>query len=175
MLIGEYIHTLDPKKRLALPAKLRKELGGKAVITRGLDKCLYVFPLKEWEKFAASVSNLPMGQSANRSFERLFLSGAMEVETDGLGRILIPDYLKDYAELKSQAAIVGVYFFAGFLFLLGFWPLWKNGLLQSNWFWAALFVSFIGLYWAAEEAFGIILDRAEKRARDKLKEKEKKG
>jgi len=109
MLIGEYIHTLDPKKRLALPAKLRKELGGKAVITRGLDKCLYVFPLKEWEKFAASVSNLPMGQSANRSFERLFLSGAMEVETDGLGRILIPDYLKDYAELKSQAAIVGVY------------------------------------------------------------------
>jgi len=70
---------------------------------------------------------------------------------------------------------LGVYFFAGFLFLLGFWPLWKNGLLQSNWFWAALFVSFIGLYWAAEEAFGIILDRAEKRARDKLKEKEKKG
>ena len=109
MLIGEYIHTLDPKKRLALPAKLRKELGGKAVITRGLDKCLYVFPLKEWEKFAESVSALSMAQSANRSFGRLFLSGAMDVETDKLGRILIPDYLKEYAELKSQAAIVGVY------------------------------------------------------------------
>ena len=109
MLIGEYIHTLDPKKRLALPAKLRKELGGKAVITRGLDKCLYVFPLKEWEKFAESVSALSMAQSVNRSFGRLFLSGAMDVETDKLGRILIPDYLKEYAELKSQAAIVGVY------------------------------------------------------------------
>lgn len=109
MLIGEYIHTIDPKKRLALPAKFRKELGRIAVITRGLDKCLFVYPIKEWEKFAASISNLPMGQSANRSFGRLFLSGAMDVETDKLGRILIPDSLKNYAELKTQAAIVGAY------------------------------------------------------------------
>lgn len=109
MLIGEYQHTLDSKKRIALPAKFRKELGKHAVINKGLDKCLFVYPLKEWEKVAEALSNLPTGQASTRSFVRFFLAGAAHVETDQLGRVLIPDYLKDYAGLKDKVAIVGVY------------------------------------------------------------------
>ena len=109
MLIGEFKHTLDAKKRVALPAKLRKELGKNAVITRGLDKCLFVYPFKEWEKVAEKLSNLPVGQAVNRSFVRLFLAGAAYVEIDQLGRILIPDYLKEYAGLSEKVVIAGVY------------------------------------------------------------------
>jgi len=109
MLIGEFHHILDPKKRISLPAKFRKEIGKKAVITRGLDACLFVYPIKEWERVAGNLANLPTGQARTRNFVRLFLAGASEVDFDALGRILIPDYLKDYAGLKEKAAIVGVY------------------------------------------------------------------
>ena len=109
MLIGEYQHNLDPKKRLAVPAKLRTEIGAKAVITRGLDSCLFVYPIKEWEVLAQKLSQLPMGQENNRSFVRLMLSGAQEVEMDNLGRILIPDYLKNYAGLEKETVIAGVF------------------------------------------------------------------
>jgi len=109
MLIGEYTHTIDVKKRLAIPSKLRKELGIKAVITRGLDNCLFIFPLKEWQKLVEKLSNLPFGEKNSRSFVRLILSGATEASLDGLGRILIPDYLKNYAQLKKNVIIAGVY------------------------------------------------------------------
>ena len=109
MLIGEFQHTLDAKKRVAMPAKLRRELGSPAVITRGLDKCLFVYPLKEWEKVAEKLSALPVGQATNRSFVRLFLAGAAHVEMDQLGRVLIPDYLKDYAGLSERVVVAGVY------------------------------------------------------------------
>lgn len=109
MLIGEYKHNLDPKKRLAIPAKLRKELGEGAVLTRGLDSCLFVFPIKQWHVLAEKLANLPMGQQDTRSFARLLLSGAVEVEFDGLGRVLIPEYLKLYAGLNKQAVIAGLY------------------------------------------------------------------
>ena len=108
MLIGEYEHTIDAKKRMALPAKFRRDLGKEAVITRGLDQCLFVYPMQEWKRVAEALANLPTGQASNRSFTRLFLAGAAHVETDGLGRILIPDYLKQYAELSEKVAIVGV-------------------------------------------------------------------
>ena len=108
MLIGEYQHTIDAKKRMALPAKFRKDLGGTAVITQGLDKCLFVYPMKEWEKVAEALSNLPTGQASTRSFVRLFLAGAAHVKTDALGRILVPDYLKKYAGLSEKVVIVGV-------------------------------------------------------------------
>ena len=108
MLIGEYEHTIDAKKRMALPAKFRKDLGKEAVITRGLDQCLFVYPMKEWEKVAEALANLPTGQASNRSFTRLFLAGAAHVETDALGRILIPDYLKMYAGLTEKVTVVGV-------------------------------------------------------------------
>ncbi len=109
MLIGEYLHTIDNKKRLAVPAKLRDKIGKKAVITRGLDNCLFLYPLKEWEALAEKLSKLPVGQGDTRSFIRLMLAGASEVEMDSLGRILIPDYLKNYAELKKDIVIAGLY------------------------------------------------------------------
>lgn len=109
MLIGEYKHNLDPKKRLAIPAKLRKELGESSILTRGLNSCLFLYPLEQWNKLTDKLGQLPVGQGDTRSFLRLMFAGASEVETDQLGRILIPDYLKNYADLKQKVVIIGVY------------------------------------------------------------------
>lgn len=109
MLIGEYKHIIDVKKRLAIPSKLRRELGAKAVITRGLDNCLFIFPQKQWNKLIEKLSKLPLGQRDTRGFTRLMLAGASEAGLDRLGRILIPDYLKKYAGLKKNVIIAGVY------------------------------------------------------------------
>ncbi len=109
MLIGEYKHTLDPKKRLSLPSKWRKELGRELVITRGLDNCLFVYPLPEWQKITEKIGQLPLGQADTRSFNRFFLSGAVEVEVDSVGRILVPDFLKDFATLTTNVVIAGIY------------------------------------------------------------------
>jgi len=108
MFIGEYIYLIDEKKRLAIPSKFRKALGKKAVITRGLDNCLVIYPLKEWRKNAKKLESLPSGRVDARSFARIMLSGAVDVELDKLGRILIPDYLKSYAFLKKNVAIIGL-------------------------------------------------------------------
>lgn len=109
MLIGEYKHTIDAKKRLAIPAKLRKDLGEGAVLTRGLDSCLALYPLKEWEKMTEKMGNLPSGKIDARGFSRLILAGAVAVEFDSLGRILIPEFLKQYAALAKNVVIAGVY------------------------------------------------------------------
>lgn len=109
MFIGEFKHTIDQKKRLAIPAKFRKEIGENAVITRGLDNCLFLYPVKEWEELASKLGKLPVGQTEARGFVRLMLAGAMDVELDNLGRILVPDYLKQYAFLKKNVVITGVY------------------------------------------------------------------
>ena len=109
MFIGEYTHAIDPKKRLAIPTRMRKDLGGVVVVTRGLDQCLFLYPHAEWEGMAKKLSQLPLGQADTRNFVRLMLAGAAEEEIDSLGRILIPDYLKTYAGLESRAVIVGVY------------------------------------------------------------------
>ena len=109
MLIGEYKHSLDAKKRLSIPSKFRKELGEGAVITRGLDNCLFVFPSEHWAKLAERLGNMPIVQQDSRSFARLLLSGAVEVDFDGLGRILVPEYLKTYAGLKKVAVVAGLY------------------------------------------------------------------
>ena len=109
MLIGEYKHTIDPKKRLSMPAKFRKELGKGAVITRGLDNCLFVFPSAYWQQLAERLGNMPLVQQDSRAFARLLLSGAMEVDFDSLGRILIPEYLKSYASLEKTVVVAGLY------------------------------------------------------------------
>lgn len=109
MLLGEYTHTLDPKKRLSLPAKFRQEMGRKVVLTYGLDKCLALYSEKEWEKIAEKLASLPTGQADNRSFNRLMLAGASEVEVDSLGRILVPDFLKDFASLSTKVVVTGVH------------------------------------------------------------------
>lgn len=108
MLIGEYKHTIDTKKRVALPAKFRKELGAEVVVTRGLDNCLVVYTQKEWETMSDKLSKLPAGQLEARGFARIILAGAMAVEIDQLGRILIPEYLKDYATLTKNVVICGL-------------------------------------------------------------------
>ncbi|HXV26769.1 MAG TPA: division/cell wall cluster transcriptional repressor MraZ [Candidatus Paceibacterota bacterium] len=109
MLIGEYTHNLDPKKRLSVPAKMRTVLGKGAVITRGLDACLFLFPVAQWRSLAEKLSALPISNADTRSFARLLLSGAMEVGFDSLGRILVPDYLKAYAGLDRQVVVAGMY------------------------------------------------------------------
>lgn len=109
MLIGEYKHTLDPKKRLSLPSKWRKELGKRLIVTRGLDNCLFVYPLKEWQRISEKISQLPLGQADTRGFNRFFLSGAVEAEVDSVGRILVPDFLKDFAKLDSRVVLAGIH------------------------------------------------------------------
>lgn len=107
--IGEYKHSVDEKGRLALPVKFRSALSQAAIITRGLDHCLYVFTSTEWEVMAQKIKALPMTQANARAFQRLMLAGAMEVELDSQGRVLLPDYLRTYAGIKKQAVIAGVY------------------------------------------------------------------
>ncbi len=108
MLIGEYRHTLDEKKRLSLPAKFRKEVGKKIVVTRGLDTCLFVFSEKAWSTIAQKLALLPVGQADTRGMSRFLLAGAVETELDSAGRILIPDFLKDFAQLKSRVVLAGL-------------------------------------------------------------------
>ncbi len=109
MFIGEYRHTIDTKKRLALPAKFRKELGKTVIITRGLDNCLIVYPQKEWQVMSDKLGKLPLSQTEARGFARVMLSGAMAVGLDRLGRILVPEYLKEYANLKKNVVVCGLY------------------------------------------------------------------
>lgn len=109
MLIGEYKHTLDIKKRLSVPSKWRKDLGTTLIVTRGLDNCLFVYPQKEWQKITEKIGQLPLGQADTRSFNRFFLSGAVEVEVDSVGRILVPDFLKDFAGLDTKVVLAGIY------------------------------------------------------------------
>ena len=108
MFIGEYTYSLDEKKRLGLPVRFRGLLGKKAIITRGIVQCLFIFSTKEWQSLAEKISKLPLSQSDARGFSRLMLGGAMEVSIDNMGRILIPDYLKKYASLNKKTILVGV-------------------------------------------------------------------
>lgn len=109
MLLGEYKHNLDSKGRLAVPAKFREKLSSGAIITRGLDNCLFVFANKEWEALAQKLMALPLSQSNSRAFVRLMLAGASDVQPDAQGRILIPDYLRVYAGLKKEIVVAGLY------------------------------------------------------------------
>lgn len=109
MFIGEYQHTLDEKGRLALPTKYRANLSSGAVVTRGLDRCLFLYPRNEWEKLAARLAALPLAQANTRAIARLMLAGAMDVTPDKLGRMLIPEYLREYAGLERSVVLSGLY------------------------------------------------------------------
>jgi len=108
VFIGEYTYSIDEKKRLAIPAKFRQLLGKKAILTRGIDNCLVIYPLEEWQKLSKKLESLPSSQTDARAFARIMLAGAVDVGLDKLGRILIPDYLKNYALLKKNVAIIGL-------------------------------------------------------------------
>ncbi len=109
MFIGEYQHNLDDKGRLAIPAKFRRDLQKGAVVTRGLDNCLFLYTKTEWAKLAEKLAALPFSQSNSRAFSRLMLAGAMDVEVDKQGRVVLPEYLRNFAGLKKNAIIAGLY------------------------------------------------------------------
>jgi len=108
MLMGEYHHNIDEKNRLIIPSKFRYELGEKFIVTRGLDGCLFVYPLNEWDKITNQLNTLPFTKKDARAFSRFFLSGATECEFDRQGRINIPTPLISYASLKKECVIIGV-------------------------------------------------------------------
>ena len=107
--IGEYSHSLDDKGRLAIPTKFRADLKKGAVVTKGLDSCLFLYTKAEWNKAAEKYAALPISQSNSRAFSRHMLAGAMDVEFDKQGRALIPEYLRQFAELKKSVVIAGLY------------------------------------------------------------------
>ena len=108
MLIGEYEHSVDVKGRLIMPAKLREEIGEKFVVTKGLDGCLFVFSLKEWDLFQEKLRALPVSNKNARDFSRFFLAGAIECEIDKQGRFLISGNLREFASLDKDVVIIGV-------------------------------------------------------------------
>src|SRR3989338_4654821 len=109
MLLGEYQHSVDEKGRLAVPAKFRRVLAEGVVVTKGLDGCLYLYPLGECGTLAEKLSKLPINQTDSRAFSRMMLAGANHAEIDAQGRILIPESLRRYAGIAGRAVIVGLY------------------------------------------------------------------
>lgn len=109
MFLGEFSHNLDDKGRLTIPAKFRDELAGGLVITRGIDRCLFVFPRQGWDNLAEQIAALPLTQRNARNFSRLMFSGAADFIPDRQGRVLIPQGLRDYAGLDSEAIVIGLY------------------------------------------------------------------
>ncbi len=101
MFVGQFSHNVDIKGRLAVPARFRSELK-KAVVTRGLDNCLFLYPKKDWEKLAQKIAASPINKANARGFARFMLAGAMEVEVDRQGRIILPEYLRQFAGLKKK-------------------------------------------------------------------------
>ncbi|WP_425446979.1 division/cell wall cluster transcriptional repressor MraZ [Dethiothermospora halolimnae] len=108
MFIGEYYHSLDKKGRVIIPSKLRDELGEVFVMTKGLDNCLFVYPLEEWKNFEDKLKKLPLTSKNARAFVRFFFSGATECSLDKQGRVLIPSNLRKHSYLEKEAVIIGV-------------------------------------------------------------------
>ncbi|MFA6995036.1 MAG: division/cell wall cluster transcriptional repressor MraZ [Patescibacteria group bacterium] len=109
MFIGEYNHNLDDKGRLAIPAKFRAVFKKGAVVTKGLDNCLFLYAPEQFEKIAAKFAALPISQAKARAFTRHMLAGAMEVEFDNQGRITLPEYLRRFSGLKRKVVVAGLY------------------------------------------------------------------
>lgn len=108
MFIGEYNHSLDPKNRLIIPAKFRDQLGEAFVMTKGLDNCLFVYPMDEWRVVEEKLKTLPMTNKDARAFVRFFFAGASECEIDKQGRTLVPSNLKEHAIIDKDVVIIGV-------------------------------------------------------------------
>lgn len=108
MFMSEYNHTLDPKGRLAIPAKFRESLGDAFVISKGMDGCLYVYANEDWDAFEQKLQTLPLINKEARAFARFFLAGAANVEVDKQGRILLPAPLREFAGLTKDVVLVGV-------------------------------------------------------------------
>ncbi len=109
MLIGEYNHSLDEKGRLAIPVKFRAILKKGAVVTKGLDGCLFLYGKDQFTKIATSLASLPISQSKARAFSRHMLAGAMDLEFDNQGRITLPEYLREFSKLNKKVIVSGLY------------------------------------------------------------------
>lgn len=107
MFIGEYHHTIDEKGRIIIPTKFREELGSKFVVTRGIDPCLFIYSLENWDKIITKLNSLPFTKKDARSFNRFFMSGATFVELDKQGRINIASSLVNFANLSKDCVIIG--------------------------------------------------------------------
>jgi len=108
MFMGEYQHNIDTKGRIIVPAKFRELLGETFVITRGLDRCLFGYPIEEWKQVEEKLKALPLTKKDARAFTRFFFSGASECELDKQGRINIPTPLVSYAQLEKECVVLGV-------------------------------------------------------------------
>ena len=108
MLIGEYHHNLDEKGRLIIPSKFREDIGEKFVVTRGLDGCLFVYAMNNWNKIVSKLETLPFTKKDARTFNRFFMSGATVCEFDKQGRINLVNSLIEYAGIKKECVIIGV-------------------------------------------------------------------
>lgn len=108
MLMGEYEHSIDSKGRLIIPSKIRSEIGSKFILTRGLDGCLFGYPLNEWSKVEEKINQLPVSKKSARYFARFLFSAADESKVDSQGRINIPDMLINYAGIEKKCVVVGV-------------------------------------------------------------------
>ncbi len=108
LFMGEYNHTLDAKSRLIIPAKFRENLGEEFVITKGMDGCLFAYTAEDWEIFAGKLRELPMMDKESRQFVRFFLAGASLAQIDKTGRILLPQPLKEFADITKDVVLVGV-------------------------------------------------------------------
>ncbi len=108
MFMGEYQHSIDEKGRIIIPSKFRESLGTTFIATRGLDNCLFVYPMSEWSVLEQKLKSLPLMKSDARAFTRFFFSGATECELDKQGRVNIPGHLRDYAKLDKDCMVLGV-------------------------------------------------------------------
>ncbi len=108
MFIGEYRHSIDKKGRIIIPSKFRDDLSGTFIITKGLDNCLFIYPMNEWNIFEQKLKSLPLTRRDARAFVRFFFSGAIECNLDKQGRVLIPSNLREHAELEKESVIIGV-------------------------------------------------------------------
>lgn len=107
MFYGRFAHSIDDKGRLILPSKIREQLGLAVYATRGMDRCLFLFPRSEWERLSEKIHQLPLTKKKARQFRRFFYGEAAELQVDKQGRILIPGYLREYAGLVSDAVLIG--------------------------------------------------------------------
>ena len=108
MFMGKYQNSIDAKNRMIVPSKYREELGYKCVLTKGIDKCLYIYPMSEWERFMTKLSALPSSDMNARAFVRHFYANAVECEVDRQGRLTIPQELRDYAGIDKELVTIGI-------------------------------------------------------------------
>lgn len=108
MFIGEFAHSVEDSGRVAIPSKFREKFAAGLVVTRGLDRCLFAFTAADWGSLADRIAKLPLTQSDARAFARFIFSGATDCQLDSQGRILLPNYLRDYADIRDEAIIIGV-------------------------------------------------------------------